>query len=154
MPSLKEEIKQTADFKNPHEEVLLNILRTNDRLQIRLTRLLRDYDITEPQYNVLRVLRGAKCPLPCLEVGSRLLTVVPAITGLLDRLAAAGFVMRRRSDTDRRVVLVEITESGLRLLKEIDRPLAKFQKDVLGQMSAKELKDTVRLMTKARARCT
>lgn len=154
MANLKNELKQKAEFRNLEEETLLNILRTGDRLQIQLARLFRDYDVTEPQYNVLRILRGAKGPLPCLEVAARLVTVVPAITGLLDRLEKAGHIQRVRSESDRRVVLVEITKRGLSLVKDIDKPLTQLQRKLLGHMSRKKLIELSQLLSEARSKCS
>lgn len=154
MTSLKNELKQKAAFRNLEEETLLNILRTGDRLQIQLARLFRGHGITEPQYNVLRILRGAKGPLPCLEVGTRLVTVVPAITGLLDRLEKAGHIQRLRSESDRRVVLVEITKRGMSLIKDIDKPLVQLQKKLLGHMTRKKLMELSQLLSEARSTCT
>ena len=68
----------------------MNIVRTSDQLQIRFARLLREYGLTSPtQYNILRILRGEGKPLPILEIASRTITVVPGITGLIDRLEQA-----------------------------------------------------------------
>ena len=70
-------------------------LRTSDQLQIRFTRLFRQYGLTPSQYNILRILRGDGRPLPILEIANRTVTVVPGITGLIDRLEQAQFVRRR-----------------------------------------------------------
>ena len=66
----------------------LSLLRTNDQLQIRFARLFREHGLTPSQYNILRILRGEARPLPILEIAGRTVTVVPGITGLIDRLEA------------------------------------------------------------------
>ena len=73
-------------------------MRTSDQLQIRFARLFREYGLTPSQYNILRILRGEGKPLPILEIASRTITVVPGITGLIDRLEQAGFVNRLRCE--------------------------------------------------------
>src|SRR5262249_27127349 len=100
---LQHELKKKQPFESPEEEAVLSIVRTNDRLQIRFARLLREHGLTPSQYNVLRILRGEGKPLPILEIASRTIAVVPGITGLIDRLAQAGFVNRLRCERDRRV---------------------------------------------------
>ena len=93
---LQRELKKKRPFESLEQEAALNVLRTNDQFQIRFTRLLRPFDLTPSQYNILRILRGEGAPLPILEIASRTITVVPGITGLIDRLEKAGFVIRER----------------------------------------------------------
>ena len=83
---LQSELKKKRPFDLPEQEAVVNILRTNDRLQNRFGKLFRQYDLTSSQYNVLRILRGEGKPMPCLEIADRMIQVVPAMTGLLDRL--------------------------------------------------------------------
>jgi len=148
--SLQTQIKKKRAFDHPEEEALLNLLKTNDHLQIHLDRLLRSFGLTPSQYNVLRILRGEGQPLPCLEVASRMITVVPAITALLDRLEQAELLTRERSAEDRRVVYIAITKKALALLAQVDQPLADLQQSLLGHMAAAELQELSRLLEKAR----
>src|SRR5579872_4170554 len=111
-PKLQHELKKKRPFESSEEETALNIVRTSDQLQIRLARLLREYGLTPSQYNVLRILRGEGKPLPILEIASRTITVVPGITGLIDRLERAEFVHRVRCDRDRRVIYVALADAG------------------------------------------
>src|SRR5579864_4168871 len=120
---LHQELKKKRQFESPGEEATLNIVRTSDRLQIRCARLLREHDLTPSQYNVLRILRGEGKPLPILEIASRTITVVPGITGLIDRLEQAGFVSRVRCEKDRRVIFVGLSDRGTKALKALDEPL-------------------------------
>src|SRR4051812_9295006 len=96
--TLQREIKKKRPFELPEQEAMLNILRTADQLQIRFARLFRTFGLTPQQYNILRILRGEERPLPILEVAARMITVVPGITGLIDRLETAGLVERKRGE--------------------------------------------------------
>ena len=87
--ALQREIKKKTPFDLPEQEAMLNILRTADQLQIRFARLFRKFGLTPQQYNILRILRGEGRPLPILEIAARMITVVPGITGLIDRLETA-----------------------------------------------------------------
>ena len=100
-PKLQHELKKKRPFESPEQEAALNIVRTSDQLQIRFARMLREHGLTPSQYNVLRILRGEGKPLAILEIASRTITVVPGITGLIDRLEKAGLVQRARCETDR-----------------------------------------------------
>lgn len=153
MSQLQFEIKQSKAFSSTAEETLLNLQRTADHIQIAFTRLFREHGITGQQYNVLRILRGAGEPLPILEVGDRMVTVVPAITGLIDRLEKQGLVRRTRSETDRRVVTVTILGKGLKLLSDLDKPIQHLNEQLLDHMEEKELKKTIQLLEKLRSHC-
>ena len=147
---LQREIKKRTPFDLPEQEAMLNILRTADQLQIRFARLFRKFGLTPQQYNVLRILRGEGRPLPILEVASRMITVVPGITGLIDRLEAAALVERKRCEKDRRVVYVAIAPRAESLLAEIDEPLIALHRQLLGHLSPDELRTLIDLLEKAR----
>ena len=147
---LQEEIKKKHPFGTLEEEAILNLLRTNDQFGNRFGRMFREFGLTASQYNVLRILRGEGKPMPSLEVAARLIQVVPAITGLLDRLQKQGLVTRRRCTEDRRVVYVEATDKALGVLKRIDEPLTALHKRLLRHMSRAELETLSRLLEKAR----
>src|SRR5262245_45551288 len=99
-PKLQHELKKKRPFESLGQEAALSILRTSDQLQIRFARLLREHGLTPSQYNVLRILRGEGKPLPILGIAGRTITVVPGITGLIDRLEQAEFVNRVRCEKD------------------------------------------------------
>lgn len=148
---LQKEIRQTRPFDSPEVEAYLNLLRTHDRLHGDLKRFLKQHGISQPQYNVLRILRGAGDQgLPCLAVADRMVTRVPDVTRLVERLADAGLVCRDRSKADGRVVLTRLTPKGKRLLARLDDPVAAFHREQLGHMTRKELATLSRLLEKAR----
>ena len=147
---LQREIKKKRPFESPEQEAVLNILRTNDQFQNRFGRLFREYGLTASQYNVLRILRGEGKPMPCLEIGERMIQVVPAMTGLIDRLEKQQFVRRERCTEDRRVIYVEITKKALDLLAELDRPVTDLHRQLVGHLKRSELKELSRLLEKAR----
>jgi len=148
--ALQREIKKRTPFDLPEQEAMLNILRTADQLQIRFARLFRKFGLTPQQYNILRILRGEGRPLPILEIASRMITVVPGITGLIDRLESASLVERRRCDNDRRVIYVAIAPRAVQLLAEIDAPLNAMHKQLLGHLSGEELAALIGLLEKSR----
>ncbi len=148
---LQQEIGKKQPFERPEEEAGLSLLRTHDQIQIRFVRLFREFGLTPSQYNVLRILRGEGQPLPILEIASRLITVVPGITGLIDRLEALKLVCRHRCETDRRVIHVAITETALEVLARIDQPLHDLQTDIFGKLNRPELLELIRLLDKLRS---
>ena len=149
-PKLQHELKKKNPFESLEQEAVLNVLRTSDQLEIRGTRLFREHGLTGSQYNVLRILRGEGKPLPILEIASRTITVVPGITGLIDRLEQAGFVNRLRCEKDRRVIYVALTDRGAATLAALDEPLLALHRRLLGHLSQAELKELIRLLEKVR----
>jgi len=147
---LQQELKKKQAFESPEVEAVLNVLRTSDQYQNRLGKLFRKYGLTSSQYNVLRILRGEGQPLPSLEIASRMIQVVPAITGLIDRLEKRELVTRERCTADRRVVYVALTEKADTLLKEIDEPGRELHQRLIGHLTRSELKTLSRLLVKAR----
>jgi DNA-binding MarR family transcriptional regulator len=101
-------------------DALASLERITDHLRREIHLLLRSHGMTTTQYNVLRALRCASPGgLTCSELGARLAGADPDITRLLDRLARNGLVRRHRDAQDRRAVLTEITEEGMRMLDSV-----------------------------------
>ena len=121
MPKIYGEIKQTKPQRTPGQMAVITIFRTADVLRHTVERSLSAFGVSNEQYNVLRILRGAgESGLPKLEISSRMLSRSPNITRLLDKLIAKKLVRRSRPKDDRRVVIVSVTPQGLELLAHLD----------------------------------
>src|SRR5207248_5082705 len=127
---LQHELRKKQAFASLEQEAALSLMRTSDRLQLCFERLFRKHGLHAAQYNVLRILRGEGRPLPILEIARRTVTVVPGITGLIDRLEKAEFACRRRCTEDRRVIFVSITDQGLAVLRRLDQPVAELERQL------------------------
>lgn len=147
---LQREIRKKRPFESPEQEAVLNLLRTSDQIHNRFGRLFREYDLTSSQYNVLRILRGEGKPMPCQEISDRMIQVVPAMTGLLDRLESQELVKRERCTEDRRVIYIEITAKALSKLQQMDEPVMELHRQLMGHFTQAELKELSRLLEKAR----
>ncbi len=148
---LERELRKKHPFDLPEQEAFLNLARTLDHLALPFERLFAAHGLTGPQYNVLRILRGhGGDGVPCHEVGAQMVTRMPDVTRLLDRLEQAGLVARRRSPRDRRVVLVRATPAGLSLLEKLDGPVLELHRAGLGHLARAELSELNRLLVKAR----
>lgn len=146
-----EEIKQTKPFQSVEEEVFLNLHRTTQVLTWATTELLKSFDLTAVQYNVLRILRGSlETGLLCGEISERLVTKDSDITRLLDRLENRGLVARERHAKDRRAVVTRITERGLEILAQLDEPMTTCIKEQLGHLEDRQLKELNDLLVAAR----
>lgn len=121
MPKIYEEIKQNKPQRSPAQMAVITIFRTADVLRHAVERSLSAFGLSNEQYNVLRILRGAgENGLPTLEISSRMLSRSPNITRLLDKLIAKKLARRTRPKQDRRVVIVSVTAQGLELLAHLD----------------------------------
>lgn len=141
MGKLRDELRQTKPFSSLEEEVMLNLLRTADFLQYEIGRLLKRRGLTMPLYNCLRILRGAGAPgLPCSEIGKRLVSRVPDVTRLVDRLEEMGVAERHREDADRRVVRVRLTRKGHDLLRAVDPEANAQPRELLGHLDSGDLR--------------
>ena len=93
------------------------MLRTAALLEHQINEVLRPHGITELQYNVLRILRGAGPNGLCgREIAERLVSKVPDVSRLLDRMVGMQLLRRERDAADRRHVTARITPKGLRVL--------------------------------------
>ncbi len=155
MAKLLDELKQNKPFESVEDEVFINVIRTAEIFNRKQTEFLKDYDLTPSQFNVLRILRGAEPDgLICREIGERMVAFDPDVTKLLDRLEARNLIGRERQKKDRRVIVVRISEEGLKLLKKIDRPLADFIGDLLGHLGDNKLRALNELTEEAREKIT
>jgi len=104
-----------------------------------LIQLLKTEDLSPPQYNILRILRGSPEGLTCREVGNRMITRDPDITRLLDRLEKRKMIARNRDEKDRRVVLTRITQEGLEILERLDQPVRDMHRKLMGHLGPERL---------------
>ncbi len=138
-------------FKSVEEEAILSIARTAAVIEHAGAEALKPFNLTITQYNVLRILRGAGSEGLCRnEVGQRLVTKVPDVTRLLDRMEASGLIVRQRAGEDRRFVTTQITDKGLTLLEKIDRELPAIHGRHLGHVSRKRLKALIGILEEVR----
>lgn len=103
------------------EAVFIAIMRAAHALTRRFDELMKQHNLTGPQYNALRVLRDVgEEGMACQELGACLITHDPDITRLADRLEERGLLTKQRGTRDRRVVKLRMTDAGLRLMAELD----------------------------------
>jgi DNA-binding MarR family transcriptional regulator len=149
--TLRDELKMAKPFKSVEEEALLSIARTAALIEHAGAEAFKPFNLTTTQYNVLRILRGAGQEGLCRnEVGERLVTKVPDVTRLLDRMETAELIARERGGQDRRYVTTRITEAGLKLLEKIDRELPAIHARQLGHVSQKRLRELISILEEVR----
>ncbi|PYE50545.1 MarR family winged helix-turn-helix transcriptional regulator [Deinococcus yavapaiensis] len=151
--SLRDEIQQHQPFRSLEEEAALNLFRTTQLLADRGEAFYREHGLTPTQYNVLRILRGAgDGGLGRNEIRERLLSRMPDVTRLLDKMEDMELVRRVRSTTDRRCVPTALTEKGRALVDAMDEPVAAMHREQFGHLTPGQLHTLVEIMTQIRAR--
>lgn len=153
MPTdLQDELRQRVPFGSPAEEAHLSIRRTEALLAERLDRLFKPHGLSVTQYNVLRILRGAgKDGLCRNEIRDRLVSRMPDVTRLLDRMEEAGLIVRSRDGADRRLVSTRLTPRGEALVQQLDGPVAHEHATVFAALTGSETAELIRLLAKVRS---
>lgn len=150
---LKDEIRQNKPFSGLEQEALLNIRRTSGYVEHVTQQILKKHGLTDSQYNVLRILRGAGADgLRCTEIGGRMITPDPDVTRLIGRLQRQRLVARHRDTRDRRVVHIRISPAGNSMLEDLDPVVEASGKAMLGHLTQDKLAMLIDLLEEARQR--
>ncbi len=136
-----------SQFGSEKIKALINIMYTANWINSHQNSFFKPYGISPQQYNVLRILRGAKKPLTVQEVKQRTIERSPNATRMMDKLCAKTLIERMNCPTDRRVVHIAITKNGLKLLSSID---SNYKLDLLANLSKAEAKQLNTLLDKIR----
>jgi len=150
--TIDQELKQTRPIRSPHEQAVLGLMRTSRAIEESWqTYLKRNEGISISQYNILRILRGARPQaIKTSDIADRMIYRDPDVTRLLDRLSKQGLVSREEDPQDRRVVLVRITAAGLALLARLDHPADRYTRSVMAGLSPDRLRELCRLLDQVR----
>jgi len=136
-----------ARFLSAPQEAYLRLLTVTNHLSHQVDQLLRSFDVTQPQFNVLRILAGAGPEgLGRNEITARMVTTTPDMTRLLNRMMDKGWVVRERGTEDRREVPTRLTAAGGHLLKKIDAPLARLHSEQFEAVSSNEMGHLLQLL--------
>src|SRR5688500_15201241 len=132
--SITDEIKQTRPFRSLSQEATVALMRTAHVLRRQAEAVVAAEDITLQQFNVLRILRGARGPLPTMEISERMIEPSCGITRLIATLEERELVKREQWAGDRRQVLCQITSAGLRILERLEEPMNQFDDQIAGAL--------------------
>jgi DNA-binding MarR family transcriptional regulator len=148
---LRKEIKQKKPFRSLTQEAQLNVVRTSAVLIDRFEQMLKPVGITGAQYNVLRILQGAGGAGLCRnEIRGRMLTRMPDMTRMLDRMEEAGLVVRERQGDDRRMVNTQLSARGRRILEKLDSAVQAEHQRRFGHLSESQLRSLISMLTSVR----
>lgn len=150
MMNIEQEIQSTIPLAIS-KKVILNIAFTRNMLTDGFVELLKPFELSEEQYNVLRILRGQKGnPANMCDIQQRMLTKNSNTTRLIDKLILKECVDRKVCPENRRKIEVTITQKGLELLNELDPLVEKYETNRTKNLSPIELETLNNLLEKLR----
>jgi DNA-binding MarR family transcriptional regulator len=117
--SLEKEINQQV-FRSEYQKAIINLIYTYNWMNERLNSHFQPFDITQQQFNILRILRGAGEPLSTLQIRQRMLDKMSDTSRIVDRLVKKGMVKKSVCREDRRLVDILLTDKGKKLLQSMD----------------------------------
>ncbi len=138
-------------FDSPTQEVYLHLWRSYDRLRAIEDELFSQYDLSAQQYNALRLLSVVfPSGMQTMEIGRQLISRMPDMTRLLDRLEKRNLITRTRLPENRRVVEAFITTAGQRLLSKMSDAVLEMHDRQLGHLSPNQQTQLIKLLKVAR----
>lgn len=149
--SLGRRLLQTK-FEGPHHEALLAVMLANAALDSMMDDVFDGSSITQPQYNVLRILNGVHPSAHSRgEIARRMVRRAPDLTRMLDRLVRMGLVERAKGEKDHRQSLAKITPQGRELLEHLRPKVQRMNQLLADRMSADEARHLVALLERVYA---
>jgi len=136
-----------SKFINNKVKATLNILYTANWINNHQNSFFKPYGISPQQFNILRILKGAKQKLKVQTIKERMVERSPNATRLMDKLCDKDLIGREHCPNDRRVVYIEITKQGTTLLDKISKHL---KNDLLENLSEEEATQLSDLLDKIR----
>lgn len=148
-----EEVVKSNAIMGLSQKAVLNIIYTQNNINERLIEILKPYDLSNEQYNVLRILRGQKGnPANMCLIQERMLAKTSNTTRLVDKLLLKELVTRKVCKENRRKIEVLITEKGLDILKELDPKVDNYEQNIVANLSSSELEKLNDLLEKIRTK--
>ena len=136
---IEEVIKSNVALKNA-KKVILNVMYTQNVINDKFNEILKPYDLSGEQYNVLRILRGQKGnPANMCIIQERMLAKNSNTTRLIDKLLLKDLVTRNVCPDNRRKIEVLITQKGLDLLTELDPKVDEHEKLFANNLTEDEI---------------
>lgn len=120
-----------SKFQSSGQRAMVNVRYTSNFFAATQNQFMAQYGLSMPQYNILRILRGAKKSISVNSVKDRMVEKSPNTTRLMDKLFDKGLIERERCNNDRRIVFVQISKQGLDLLSEIDVAFSSHESNMM-----------------------
>lgn len=147
---IEDVIKSTVSIDDS-KKVILNIIYTQSVIGEKFAEVLKPYELSSEQYNVLRILRGQKGnPANMCVIQERMIAKNSNTTRLIDKLLLKELVTREVCPDNRRKIEVQITPKGLELLLELDPKVIEHEELFANNLTKEELSQLNHLLEKFR----
>ena len=134
-----------------NKKLVISLLQTINEVSSKMNSALKPYGVSEPQFNVLRILRGQKGnPISLAEVQEHMITKMSNTTRLIDKLEAKNCVRRVINEENKRKIDLTITNVGLDLLKRTDEILTTTENELVAGLTTNEKAELTALLRKLR----
>jgi DNA-binding MarR family transcriptional regulator len=150
MKTIEEVLKQSKPFKSEKRRAILNIVVSGHQMVDALDDHLATFSLTQKQFNVLRIIKGAKKGVSTLYIKERMLVKNADASRIVDRLVKKGYLDKCPHEVDKRLVQVSLTKTGEGLIRKIDKTLDKLD-ELLNSLSEEESKTLNHLLNKIRS---
>lgn len=148
--TIEEEIKSTVPL-DISKKIILNVLYTQNVVSDKMNEILKPYDLSGEQYNVLRILRGQKGnPANMCAIQERMLAKTSNTTRLVDKLLLKELVTRNVCPENRRKIDVLVTQKGLDILTELEPKIKEHEISFARNLTEAELQSLNQLLEKYR----
>jgi DNA-binding MarR family transcriptional regulator len=147
---IEEEIKSTVELSLA-KKVILNLSFSRSIVADRFLEILKPFDLSSEQYNVLRILRGQKGkPANMSVIQERMISKNSNTTRLVDKLIVKEFVIRKICPSNKRKMEITITEKGLLILEKLDPIVIEHENNLACNLTTEELTQLNNLLEKYR----
>ncbi|MCD4788247.1 MAG: MarR family transcriptional regulator [Deltaproteobacteria bacterium] len=134
-------------IKHRSKEIIFSIRKLMQAGEFYTKELNKKYQVSAPQLNCLLSLYE-NGPLPPSQIAKHIMVKSSTVTGIVDRLEQKGLVKRFRNSPDRRIITIELTDSGKNLAKNAPPPIQQKIIDGLKKLSEDELDQIILPLTK------
>lgn len=150
--SIEDEI-QTSLTLPFYKKALINVLFTNNWISEEMNKVLKPFDISLQQFNVLRILKGQKGkPANLITIQERMIAKNSNTTRLVDKLVVKGLVSKQECETNKRKIEIFITPTGLEFLVHLNNAVEAREKEITSSLSTEKLEIISTLLTELRTK--
>lgn len=144
-----EQIIKTEKEIPLESRTIIHFMLVNNKINEEISSVLKPFDVSLQQFNVLRILRGQNGnPANLSTLNERMVTKMSNTTRLVDKLMMKGYVDRIICPSNRRKVEINITDSGKKILKKMDIAMARAENEILQNISKKDLEQLNKIFNK------
>ncbi len=146
---IEEAIKQTKPFESVYQKAGVNLMYTNGWYTGKLKTFFKSFDLTTKQYNILRILKGAKQAVSTSFVRERLLDKMSDVSRIVDRMHDKALITKSVCSIDKRLVDIELSELGYELLEKVKEHSQRMDK-ILNNLTVQEIETLNKILDKLR----